>query len=220
MFCALLVLFPILGTAFAASSAAAGESLNGAESLSRLEGRDGNEPGFPYAPDTTPYCSFWYDNDGYLSFEDFLYLVYLPAESFVGWVSQHSRLALGWRLIKDTRQNPSVTLEGENFNVNQSYCVEAINEPNPEQTTTSITELLATKSLAVSEVTASRPPSSITTLQSPTGESAAQMSTIESAEPTSTTESAAPTSAKPYNGMFLSLLILVLSWCASCTCCG
>lgn len=77
---ALLVLAPVCRFTFTAP--ANSEPLNVTDSLNDLEGRDGEDPGFPYAPLTTPFCSFWYDNDGYLNFEKFLYLVYFPLKVY------------------------------------------------------------------------------------------------------------------------------------------
>ncbi|KAL4860890.1 hypothetical protein BDV12DRAFT_204586 [Aspergillus spectabilis] len=64
-------------------------------------------PSFPYDPDTTSHCTWWWDNDGSIPCEE---------------------MPITWE------KNPSVTETCGNFLVERSYCVEAFGEP--ESTTT------------------------------------------------------------------------------------
>ncbi|KAL4869532.1 hypothetical protein BDV12DRAFT_196162 [Aspergillus spectabilis] len=73
---------------------------------SRTKFRRDEIPSFPYDPDTTPYCTWWWDNDGSIPCED------MPAT---------------WGISL----NPSVSETCGNFLENQSYCVEAFGEPEP-----------------------------------------------------------------------------------------
>jgi hypothetical protein len=54
----------------------------------------GAEPGFPASPDTTPYCTWWWDNDGSIPCELMAEAWEISWDDFVRWVSvlctQHS----------------------------------------------------------------------------------------------------------------------------------
>lgn len=52
---------------------------------STLQARDA-KPGFPYDENTTSYCSFWYDNDGSMSFQDVISVFGVPLDKFLRWV--------------------------------------------------------------------------------------------------------------------------------------
>ena len=47
-----------------------------------------DKPNFPYDKNTTPYCSFWYDNDESMSCQDIISVFAIPMEKFVSWVSE------------------------------------------------------------------------------------------------------------------------------------
>ncbi|KAK4064922.1 hypothetical protein Purlil1_14084 [Purpureocillium lilacinum] len=96
---------------------------------STLQARDA-KPGFPYDENTTSYCSFWYDNDGSMSFQDVISVFGVPLDKFLRW-------------------NPSVTTSGGNFLASRSYCVEASGEPTSAITgtpTSTSTHLITTHS--------------------------------------------------------------------------
>ncbi|KAK8146894.1 hypothetical protein G3M48_002469 [Beauveria asiatica] len=82
-----------------------------------VEARDG-VPGLPFHTGTTPYCSFWYDNDGSMTCEDVIIAFGLSMDQFGKW-------------------NPSVTSDCENFLKGHSYCMETKDEPIMSTTTTS-----------------------------------------------------------------------------------
>lgn len=52
-----------------------------------LQARDA-KPKFSYDKGTSPYCSFWYDNDGSLSCTETLSLFIVSIDNFVRWVSE------------------------------------------------------------------------------------------------------------------------------------
>jgi hypothetical protein len=47
----------------------------------------GAEPGFPASPDTTPYCTWWWDNDGSIPCELMAEAWEISWDDFVRWVS-------------------------------------------------------------------------------------------------------------------------------------
>ncbi|KAF2004067.1 carbohydrate-binding module family 50 protein [Amniculicola lignicola CBS 123094] len=77
-------------------------------------------PGLPFDPNTSKYCTWWYDNDGSVSCSG------MPG-------------AWGMSLADFLRWNPSLTASCGNFVTGKSYCVEAFGEPPPVVTTTSST---------------------------------------------------------------------------------
>ncbi|RDL39248.1 uncharacterized protein BP5553_03588 [Venustampulla echinocandica] len=84
-------------------------------SVGRL--RRDESPALPHDPDTTKYCTWWFDNDGSI---------------------ECSAMPASWAIsLPDfLRWNPSITPECSNFNTGSSYCVEAYGEPPPTTTTT------------------------------------------------------------------------------------
>ncbi|PGH27223.1 hypothetical protein AJ80_01180 [Polytolypa hystricis UAMH7299] len=81
----------------------------------RAKSRRDETPQFEYDPDTSPYCSWWWDNDGSLLCEDIPSLWGITLEDFLRW-------------------NPSVTESCDNYLADHSYCVEAFDEPPPTTT--------------------------------------------------------------------------------------
>ncbi|OAF60709.1 hypothetical protein VC83_03352 [Pseudogymnoascus destructans] len=70
----------------------------------------------PFDPNTTKYCSYWWDTEGSFTCQDFVN----------GW---------GLTLADFTRWNPSITATCGNFKTSgQSYCVEVDGEPVPTTT--------------------------------------------------------------------------------------
>ncbi|KAH6722002.1 WSC domain-containing protein [Leptodontidium sp. MPI-SDFR-AT-0119] len=68
------------------------------------------EPHFPHDPATTPYCTWWIDNDSTISCTDFIKSQNITLTDFRRW-------------------NPFITSACGNFGQYTSYCVEAFNEP-------------------------------------------------------------------------------------------
>ncbi|KAJ8117941.1 hypothetical protein OPT61_g989 [Boeremia exigua] len=87
-------------------------------SLALTSKRD-EKPLLPYDPNTTEYCTWWFENDGSVACTD------MPAT---------------WAItLADLRRwNPSITAECGNFETGKSYCVEAFNEPEPVPTSSSV----------------------------------------------------------------------------------
>ncbi|KAF7558113.1 hypothetical protein G7Z17_g83 [Cylindrodendrum hubeiense] len=81
----------------------------------------GVSPKYPSHPDTTKYCSWWWDNDGSVSCKDIPDTWSIRMEDFLRW-------------------NPGLGPDCSNFLPEWSYCVEAANEPAvtnvPTKTTT------------------------------------------------------------------------------------
>ncbi|KAL4998532.1 hypothetical protein BDV10DRAFT_201217 [Aspergillus recurvatus] len=77
-------------------------------------------PNFPYDPDTTSYCTWWWDNDGSIPCSDMPAFWGITLEEFLRW-------------------NPSITASCGNFLAEHSYCVEAFGEPEPTSTTATTT---------------------------------------------------------------------------------
>jgi len=71
-------------------------------------------PHFPYDPATTPYCTWWIDNDSTISCTEFLNSATYRVISITDFI----------------RWNPFVTPMCGNFAQWTSYCVEAFNEPS------------------------------------------------------------------------------------------
>lgn len=44
-------------------------------------------PKYPTDPNATPYCQWWWDNDGSVSCEEMLEYLEIPMVDFVRWVS-------------------------------------------------------------------------------------------------------------------------------------
>lgn len=51
-------------------------------------------PNFPYDPDTTSYCTWWWDNDGSISCNDIPAVWGVTLEDFLRWVRFSSFLSL------------------------------------------------------------------------------------------------------------------------------
>ncbi|KAF4465975.1 domain-containing [Fusarium albosuccineum] len=78
----------------------------------------GPDPLLPFDPDSSPFCTWWYDNHGGIECED------MPAFWDITVTEWH-------------RWNPSVAESCDNFVVGRSYCVEAFGHPGePEPTPT------------------------------------------------------------------------------------
>ncbi|KAG9199588.1 hypothetical protein G6514_008350 [Epicoccum nigrum] len=87
-------------------------------SLASNSKRD-EQPLLPYDPNTTEYCTWWYENDGSVACNDMPATWAITLEAFRRW-------------------NPSITAECGNFDTGRSYCVEAFGEPEPVPTSSSI----------------------------------------------------------------------------------
>lgn len=48
----------------------------------------GLTPQFPYHPDTTEFCTWWWDNDGLIACEDMPDAWFIDREDFLRWVSR------------------------------------------------------------------------------------------------------------------------------------
>ncbi|KAF9881457.1 LysM domain-containing protein [Colletotrichum karsti] len=86
------------------------------------------EPKYPSDPNTTPYCSWWYDNEGTQACARVLSDNFITLEDFRRW-------------------NPSIGASCSGFEAEHSYCIEAWGEPEPEPqpgTTTVTSTTLAT----------------------------------------------------------------------------
>ncbi|KAK4247525.1 hypothetical protein C7999DRAFT_14483 [Corynascus novoguineensis] len=81
-------------------------------------------PNYPVAPDTTPYCSWWWDNDGSISCEDMPDIWDITLDDFVRW-------------------NPSLAAGCSALKTDMSFCVEAADEP-PVSTTAKPTSSTST----------------------------------------------------------------------------
>ncbi|KAJ5364020.1 uncharacterized protein N7496_009733 [Penicillium cataractarum] len=97
----------------------------GLSSLPSVLARPGNfrrddVPKFPYDSNTTPYCTWWVDNDGSTACQDIPAFWAISFDDFRRW-------------------NPSITASCGGFEVGKSYCVEAYGEPAPTTTTNAIT---------------------------------------------------------------------------------
>ncbi|KAL3478573.1 hypothetical protein BJX99DRAFT_105093 [Aspergillus californicus] len=77
-------------------------------------------PNFPSDPDTTSYCTWWWDNDGSIPCADMPGVWGITLADFLRW-------------------NPSLTPSCGNFLADTSYCVEAFGEPDPTTSTTTTT---------------------------------------------------------------------------------
>ncbi|KAF2473993.1 uncharacterized protein BDR25DRAFT_386910 [Lindgomyces ingoldianus] len=78
--------------------------------------RRDEKPALPFDPNTTPYCTWWYDNDGSIPCSQMPALWVISLDDFRRW-------------------NPSITAECSNFVSGKSYCVEAFGEPPPQSST-------------------------------------------------------------------------------------
>ncbi|KAL4879468.1 hypothetical protein BJY04DRAFT_220064 [Aspergillus karnatakaensis] len=97
-------------------------------------------PNLPYDPNTSEYCSWWWDNDGTASCPEVLDQNFISIDDFIRW-------------------NPSVTADCGNFKEGFSYCVEAFDEPSPT-TTSRTTSVPTTNPTSTStEPTSTAPPS-------------------------------------------------------------
>ncbi|KAL3452698.1 hypothetical protein BJX65DRAFT_302607 [Aspergillus insuetus] len=103
--------------------------------------RRDNTPELPYDPDTTPYCTWWIDNDG---------------------SSSCRHILSDWRIsLNDFRRwNPSITASCGGLETGRSYCVEAWGEPAPTTTLTTIerpTTIRTTTTTTITNKTGSAP---------------------------------------------------------------
>jgi hypothetical protein len=46
----------------------------------------GEVPEMPYDPNTVAGCTWWYDNDGFMSCDELLGFMGIPLDSFISWV--------------------------------------------------------------------------------------------------------------------------------------
>ncbi|KAG8408033.1 hypothetical protein J3459_018269 [Metarhizium acridum] len=84
-----------------------------------------SRPRFPFDKNTSPYCTFWYENDGSMPCTEALELFSVSLEDFVRW-------------------NPSVTSTCDNFLESRSFCMEASGEPVITTTTSAPTTSTST----------------------------------------------------------------------------
>ena len=56
----------------------------------------GAQPGYPASPDSTPYCTWWWDNDGSIPCELMAEAWEITWDDFVRWVSVLSQHPLDW----------------------------------------------------------------------------------------------------------------------------
>ncbi|KFG83697.1 LysM domain-containing protein [Metarhizium anisopliae] len=89
-----------------------------------LRARESN-PGFSFDPNTSPYCTFWYDNDGSIPCAEILSLFAVSIDDFIRW-------------------NPSVTPSCDKFLESRSFCVEVGGEPVITTTTSAPTTSTST----------------------------------------------------------------------------
>ncbi|KAL0943523.1 LysM domain-containing protein [Colletotrichum truncatum] len=127
-------------------------------------------PMMPHDPSTTSHCSWWWDNDGSITCFDILEF----------WAIDIATM---------TRWNPSITPECGNFQLGRSYCVEAVNEPAPGDSSpipsgTSTVRSISTSSSGFTS-TSSSPPSS--TSQVMTARTTTSLFTSSTAPTTTTT---------------------------------
>ncbi|KAL4863495.1 hypothetical protein BDV12DRAFT_202033 [Aspergillus spectabilis] len=97
-------------------------------------------PNLPFDPDTTGYCSWWWDNDGSVSCEELSEMYFFELDDFLRW-------------------NPSVTAGCENLKVGFSYCVKAYDEPGQTTTSTSGPTTTIPPTSTSGEPTSTAPPS-------------------------------------------------------------
>ncbi|KFY46133.1 hypothetical protein V494_00591 [Pseudogymnoascus sp. VKM F-4513 (FW-928)] len=84
-------------------------------------------PKFPYDPNTTPYCSEWWDTQGIFSCQELVDVYSLTIAEFIRW-------------------NPSITAQCGNYIDNgESYCVAAAGEPPVTDTPPPATTVAPTK---------------------------------------------------------------------------
>ncbi|KAL4920060.1 hypothetical protein BDW62DRAFT_199150 [Aspergillus aurantiobrunneus] len=96
-------------------------------------------PNFPSDPDTTSYCTWWWDNDGSIPCSDMPAVWGITLEDFLRWVRFSSLLCSHLFFSPTFSNNPSITPSCGNFPAEHSYCVEAFGEPEPEPTSTTAT---------------------------------------------------------------------------------
>ncbi|KAL1954011.1 hypothetical protein VTO42DRAFT_1832 [Malbranchea cinnamomea] len=108
----------------------------------------GISPNLPFDPNTTEYCTYWYDNNGGLTCEQVVMNNFITLEDFIRW-------------------NPSITADCGNFQEGYSYCVEAVGEPDdpppPTTTTTSTTPEEPTDTPPTTTTTSTPPANGIET---------------------------------------------------------
>ncbi|KEY73173.1 hypothetical protein S7711_04139 [Stachybotrys chartarum IBT 7711] len=80
----------------------------------------GPQPLYPVHSGTTPYCTWWWDNNGSIPCEDMPDAWLITREDFLRW-------------------NPGIGPNCEGFPSQWSYCVEAFGEPPPTTTTRTTT---------------------------------------------------------------------------------
>ncbi|KAH0592099.1 hypothetical protein MHUMG1_10147 [Metarhizium humberi] len=90
-----------------------------------LRARQSN-PRFSFDPNTSSYCTFWYDNDGSIPCTEILGLFSVSIDDFIRW-------------------NPSITPTCDKFLESRSFCVEASGEPAITSTSTSAEPTTTTK---------------------------------------------------------------------------
>ncbi|KAJ5874552.1 uncharacterized protein N7529_002982 [Penicillium soppii] len=105
-------------------------------------------PQLPYDPNTTPYCTWWVDDDGSSKCADIPGYWAISMADFVRW-------------------NPSVGSNCAGYVSGKSYCVEAYGEPAPGTGTTT-TKVTTTSSATTSSTTTSTTTTSSTTTSSTT----------------------------------------------------
>ncbi|OLN89002.1 LysM domain-containing protein-like protein 6 [Colletotrichum chlorophyti] len=100
----------------------------------------GDVPSFPSDPNTTHYCSWWWDNDGSIPCANMPGEWGISLADFLRWVSQIFVLDMAtlvmrspWDGMLTLLQNPSITSTCGNYITSRSYCVEAAGEPSPGQ---------------------------------------------------------------------------------------
>lgn len=64
-----------------------------------LRARQSN-PRFSFDPNTSSYCTFWYDNDGSIPCTEILGLFSVSIDDFIRWVSENDMFLFLLRLLK------------------------------------------------------------------------------------------------------------------------
>ena len=120
--------------------------------ISAVNNRSTSEstPKFPYDPNTTPYCTLWWDNNGSIACTDMPCAWGISLEDFLRWVRigfacypELPRSMLIFHII-------SITAECANYLTGKSYCIEAANEPKSRTTTMTSIQTISSSSPTIS----------------------------------------------------------------------
>ena len=113
--------------------------LASAATAATIKAGRGAEPNFPFDPETSAWCTWWYDNDGSTPCEEIPMYWGITDEQWKRW-------------------NPSLGESCDNFLPDRSYCVDASDEPDPEPPTTTTTELGPTPTTSLPATTTTSGP--------------------------------------------------------------